>query len=276
MPELPEVETIRQQLAKKISDKKITKVEVFTPKIINISQNDFIKNTEGKLIRNIDRRAKILIIELSNRAYLLCHLKLSGHLIYHPKKDESHSKFAHVIFYLSNGSKLVFDDFRKFGYVKFVRNKNELKSLFAKEGFGPEPFDSDFTKEKFKTLLLKKQKSPIKTLLMDQKFIAGVGNVYAQEACFYAKINPQRKVKTLDDREIGDLYDGLKKIMRRAIAMRGNSVDSYLDAEGKQGKFQNYLKVYDREGQICFRCKTKIKKIWMAGRGTSFCPKCQR
>jgi formamidopyrimidine-DNA glycosylase len=276
MPELPEVETVKRQIKEKILGLKILKTEVLTPKIINLPKEDFIRNTQKKSFKDVRRRAKILILELSDSSCLLVHLKLSGHLIFHNTGTSLHSKFAHIILYLSDGAKLVFDDFRKFGYVKFIKNKKDLENLFRAENFGPEPFDADFTKEKFKTLISKKPKSPIKTLLMNQRIIAGLGNVYTQEICFYTKINPKRQIKTLTEKEINDLYRGILEILKAAIKSRGNSVDSYLDVHGRKGEFQNYLKVYGREGKPCERCETKIKKIWMAGRGTSFCPKCQK
>lgn len=275
MPELPEVETIRQQLEEKILGKKITKVEVFTPKIVNVPKNYFVKNTQGAKFKGVKRRAKILILELSNSSYLLCHLKLSGHLIFQ-NEGQSLPKYTHVVFYLSGGNKLTFDDFRKFGYMKFIKNKEELDKIFNKENFGPEPLNQDFTLVEFKKLLAKRPNSPIKPLLMDQTFLAGVGNIYTQEACFYAKINPKRKVATLTEKEIKDLYENLRKVLVLALKHKGSSVDAYLDIFGKPGKFVPFLKVYGREGKPCFRCKTKIKKILMAGRGTSFCPKCQK
>lgn len=275
MPELPEVETIKLQLKNKILGKKILKTEALTSKIINIPIAAFIKDTQGAAFKDITRRAKILILELSNGVYLLVHLKLSGHLIYQKEKAKN-SKYAHIIFHLSGGGKLVFDDFRKFGYVKSIKNKEELDKLLKEENFGPEALSQDFTLEKFKESLAKKPKSPIKPLLMDQTFLAGLGNVYAQEACFYAKISPKRKVKTLKDSEIKNLYKAIREILISAIKKRGTSVDAYLDAKGKQGEFQNYLKVYGREGKACFRCGAKIKKIVMGSRGTSYCPKCQK
>lgn len=275
MPELPEVETIRQQLVQKIVGKKIIRTEVFTSKITNVSKNYFIKNTQGAKFKNVSRRAKILIIELSNDSFLLCHLKLSGHLIFQ-KENQSLPKYTHIIFYLSGGGRLTFDDFRKFAYMKFIKNKKELDKILNKENFGPEPLVQDFTLAEFKNRLAKKPCSPVKPLLMDQTFLAGIGNIYAQEACFYAKINPRRKVATLTDKEIKDLYENLRRVLVQALKYNGSSVDAYLDIFGKPGKFVPLLKVYGREGKPCFSCKIKIKKIRIAGRGTSYCPKCQK
>lgn len=275
MPELPEVETIRQQLEEKIASKKILKVEVKTPKILNLKAEIFKRNLIGEKFQGVWRRAKLLILKLTSGAYLMIHLKLTGRLLFLEEKDAD-SRFAHIIFYLSGGTKLIFDDMRKFGYVKFVRNESEFKKILEKENFGPEPLSREFTYGMFKKILAKKQKSPIKPLLMDQTFLAGVGNVYAQEACFYAKINPKRKVKSLSEKENEALFDGLRHVLVHALKYKGSSVDTYVDIYGRPGKFVPFLKVYDRAGKPCLRDGAKIKVIKMAGRGTYFCPKCQK
>lgn len=274
MPELPEVETIRQQLERKIRNKKIKKAEVRFAKILNIPAKSFVNKVKRKVFTTIGRRAKLLLLELSNKSYLVVHLKMTGRLLYVDKKVKP-SKHTHIIFYL-NSHKLFFEDYRKFGYIKYVENKDELEKLLAKERFGPEILDSNFTLEKFKKLLAKKSKLTIKPLLMDQTFIAGVGNVYAQEACFYAKIDPRRKVQTLTEKEIEALFESLRKVLVLALKYKGSSVDAYLDIYGKPGKFVPLLKVYGREGKPCFRCKTKIKAIKLGGRTTCYCPKCQK
>lgn len=272
MPELPEVETIKSQLTKKIKAKTIKKVKVKLAKMVRgASVKDFEKKVVGAKIKDIRRRAKLLIIELFNDYSLVIHLKLTGQLIFNQEPE----KHTHIVYYFTDGSMLLHNDMRQFGYVKLAKT-SELSKLFQKEKFGPEPLDKSFTLEKFKTILKEKRRAKIKPLLMNQTFIAGIGNVYAQEACFKAKIKPTRTAGSLTDKEIKDLYEGLKKILRESIKHKGSSIDLYVDVEGKQGGYAPFLKVYRREGQKCFRCDEKIKFIRLNGRGTCFCPKCQK
>lgn len=276
MPELPEVETICRQLEKQVVGQKIIKTEVFTAKIINAPVSFFIKKTTGSTIKSVNRRAKLIAFELSNGGFLLCHLKLNGHLTVIDGQTAA-PKYMHVLLHLSNDKKLIFDDFRKFGYVKWVENRAALEKILSVEKFGPEPLEKSFTVEKFKNAVNKRPNALIKPLLMDQIIIAGVGNVYSQEACFYAKINPQRKIKTLAESEIRSLYKHLREILEFAIKKRGTSVDAYLDTSGKPGEFQKYLKVYGRAGKPCVRRDGGVIQFFkMAGRGTCFCPKCQK
>jgi len=277
MPELPEVETIKNQLLEKIQRKKIERVEIRLPRMIkNVSAKKFQKKVEGTIIKDIRRRAKLLIIELSNGYSLVIHLKLTGQLIYLEKLEQSRLKtFTHLIYYFNNGSVLLHNDLRQFGYVKLIPTK-DLEKLFEKEKFGPEPLGKEFTLERFKEILSKKPRQKVKPLLMDQTFLAGVGNVYAQEACWCAKILPTRVVKNLSEQEINNLYRCLFDILREAIKDKGSSVDTYVDVHGRQGNYVSKLKVYGREGENCLRCGAKIRKITLAGRGTCYCPHCQK
>lgn len=271
MPELPEVETIRRQLEQKIKNKKITKVEVLQPRMINVPAKEFIKRVEKSKVKDIRRRAKLLIIDLSSNYSLIIHLKLTGLLIH----DQEPDKYTNVVFEFADGKKLLYKDIRKFGYMKLMKT-SEVPAFLEKENFGPEPLAKEFTLDKFKELLSKKKRSKIKPLLMDQTFLAGIGNVYAQEACFYAKVKPMRVASSLQDKEIKDLYEGLRKILTESIKYKGSSVDTYVDTRGQEGSFVPRLKVYRKGGQPCLRCKTKLKEIKLAGRGTTFCPKCQK
>lgn len=274
MPELPEVETIKQELSRKIKGKKISKIDIFLPKIINLETKQFRRKIVGTKIVNIKRRGKLIIINLSNLNNLVIHLKLTGQLLL-AGKSKRPQKHTHLVFYFTDNTRLFFNDSRQFGFIKLF-NQKELLDFLKKENFGPEPLSKEFSLTLFKTLLLKKKKSKIKPLLMDQTFIAGVGNVYSQEACFYAKIHPGRKVGTLTEQEISDLYYYLRSVLVKAIKHKGSSVDTYVDIYGKQGEYVPFLKVYGREGDRCLRCKTKIKMIKLGGRGTYFCPKCQK
>jgi formamidopyrimidine-DNA glycosylase len=275
MPELPEVETIKNQLQEKIVGKKIKAVKINLPKLVQATDiKDFEKKVVGARVEQVVRRAKLLIINLSNGYSLIIHLKLTGRLIFRKKLGKEDAA-SHLIYQFSDDTFLCHHDIRQFGWVKLIKT-SELEGYFQKENFGPEPLEKEFTLEKFKELLAKKPRQKIKPLLMDQTFIAGVGNVYAQEACWRAKILPTRIVKTLKEKEIEDLYHYLIKILKESIKYRGSSVDAYVDAEGKMGEYVSRLKVYDRENKKCYRCGVKIKKITLAGRGTYFCPNCQK
>jgi formamidopyrimidine-DNA glycosylase len=273
MPELPEVETIRQQLIKKIKGKKIKKVEVKLPRMINVAISQFEKAVSGAKIRDIRRRAKLLIIDLANAWSIIIHLKLTGQLIY--DGCEGIGK-PHIIYTFEDGHELKYYDFRLFGWAKLIKT-DEVEKFLEKEKFGPEPLDKNFTLEVFKNLLNKKPRAKIKPLLMDQTFIAGIGNIYSQEACFCAKILPTRIVATLAEGEIKNLYQCLRKILTAALERKGSSVDSYVDAGGEKGTYAPRLKVYGREGEKCARGDGGIiKQIKLAGRGTCFCPICQK
>jgi len=272
MPELPEVETIRQQLIRKIRGKKIKKVEVKLPRMINLSASKYEEAVTGAKVKDIRRRAKLLIIDLSNNRSIIIHLKLTGQLIYDGKEGMGK---PHIIYTFTDGHKLRHYDFRLFGFAKLVPT-GEVEKVLEKERFGPEPLSREFTLEAFKELLRKKPNAQIKPLLMDQTFIAGVGNIYSQEACFYAGVLPTRKVKTLTNEEIRELYEGLRKILTDALHQGGSSVDTYVDIRGEKGSYVPQLKVYGRGGKPCFRCKGIIKTIKLGGRGTSFCPNCQK
>lgn len=279
MPELPEVETIKGQLNKKIRDKKIKTVEIKLAKmLVGITVDKFKKIVEGRKIKSVERRAKLLIINLSNNYSLVIHLKMTGQMLFFKNLQDweayENKSAVHLIYYFENGSLLVHTDVRKFGYVKLIKT-TELEALFRKESFGPEPLAQDFTLKKFKNLLIQKPRVKIKPLLMDQTFLAGVGNIYAQEACFAAKIFPTRSVQSLAPQEIRALYVNLIKILCQAVSARGSSVDNYLDAEGQPGEYVPRLKVYGREGEKCYHCDGTIKKMSLAGRGTYYCPKCQ-
>ncbi|MFA5128767.1 MAG: bifunctional DNA-formamidopyrimidine glycosylase/DNA-(apurinic or apyrimidinic site) lyase [Patescibacteria group bacterium] len=272
MPELPEVETIRRQLLAKIKGKKIKSVEVRLARMVNVPVREFRKNIIGASITDLRRRAKILILDLSNSRSIVIHLKMTGQLIYNGKEGIGK---PHIIYTFSDDHELKHYDFRLFGYAKLMETY-EVKNFLDKENYGPEILDQKFSVEDFKNLLGKKPNAKIKPLLMDQKFIAGIGNIYAQEACFCAKILPGRKVSTLTASEIKNLYFCLRKILSAAIARGGSSVDSYVNALGEKGSYMPFLKIYGRGGESCISCKGKVKTIKLAGRGTSFCPGCQK
>ncbi|NIP32411.1 bifunctional DNA-formamidopyrimidine glycosylase/DNA-(apurinic or apyrimidinic site) lyase [Candidatus Saccharibacteria bacterium] len=274
MPELPEVETIVRQLRRKIKGKKISRVKVLDVKNINLSGKRFEQLVSRKIIKNIRRRAKVLYWELSGDKYLVFHLKLNGRILWVKDKEQPH-KETRVVFDLPGSYKIFFDDSRRFAWVRYY-DKKELDRFFDKMNFGPEPLERSFTLEVFKERLARRLNAKIKQLLMEPKFVAGIGNIYAQEACFYAGIMPTRRVKTLKDQEIKNLYKSIVFILKEAVRQKGTSSDVYVDLYGKAGDYVEELKVYGREGEKCTKCGSVIKFIKQAGRGTRYCPKCQK
>jgi len=266
MPELPEVETIKRELKLAVLGKKINEVCVHNPKVIREPGIEkFKKGLQGATIKNILRKAKVLILELSNGKSLVIHLKMTGQLVY-----PGDGKKARVSFHLSDGKMLDFNDQRLFADLRLMDDWRNLKFI---QGLGPEPFDLD--SEQFKEMLDKK-KTQIKPLLMDQAFISGVGNLYAAEALFRARISPLRPAHSLTDKEKILLLKEIQDTLKEAIEYKGSSVDQYVQLTGKPGGYVKFHKVYDRQGKPCLVCKTPIKRIAQGGRGTYFCPRCQK
>ncbi len=291
MPELPEVETIRRDLEKKIVSKKIQKLEIKDSAIIKNSQNQFVKKLKGYFFSRINRIGKLLIFQIPNNDYLLVHLKMTGQLVFCDQKTcvagghsmtkeedisgigELPNKYTRVIFTFSDKSKLYFNDLRKFGYLKIV-NEDELN--LVKETFGIEPLTKNFTLDNFKKIF-KNRKTNIKALLLNQKLIAGIGNIYADEILFDVGILPTRPVDKVAEAEIKKIFKSTQKIIKKAIQYRGTTFNSYRDGSGKKGNFKQFLKVYGRKGEKCIKCKkATIKKEKIAQRGTSYCPVCQK
>ena len=267
MPELPEVETIKRELACALVGKKITEVVVHNPKVIREPvAAKFKLGLAGATIKGILRRAKLLLVELSNGKTLAIHLKMTGQLVYPGKGLPS----ARVSFYLSDGKILDFNDQRLFAELRLIEDWHALKFI---QGLGPEPFD--ITPGQFKEMLASK-KTKIKPLIMDQTFISGVGNLYAAEALFRARIHPARSANSLTDKEKVLLFKEIKDTLTEAIKYKGSSVDQYVQLSGEPGSYVKFHKVYDRAGKPCLVCKTLIKRISLGGRGTYFCPRCQK
>ncbi|TRZ94140.1 bifunctional DNA-formamidopyrimidine glycosylase/DNA-(apurinic or apyrimidinic site) lyase [bacterium] len=266
MPELPEVETIKRELEEKLVAKKITDVIVNNPKVIREPQNkDFVNQLKGVTIRHILRKAKLLILELSNGKALTIHLKMTGQLIY-----PGTGKKSRVSFLLSDGKLLDFNDQRLFGELRVVDDWHKLRFI---QSLGPEL--STLSPKNFQKMLTGKN-TRIKPLLMDQAFISGIGNLYAAESLFQARIRPDRAASNLSDKEKQALFFAIKRVLNEAIRCGGSSVDDYVRLSGKKGNYASKHKVYDRKGEPCLVCKTTIKRINLGGRGTYFCPKCQR
>lgn len=272
MPELPEVETVRRALIKNVKNKKILKLEVNYNVFLNKSLEDVIKNIANQTINDIKRKGKWLIFELDDY-YLLSHLRMEGKYLY---KDinEQLDKHEHVAFTLDNNKKLIYKDVRKFGKMELIpkpslNTNNSLKKL------GKDPWDKELTKEylinKFKKLSI-----PIKTALLNQEIIAGIGNIYADEILFASKIKPTKKSKTLTPKECQNIIDNTKAILEKAIEYKGTTIRSYTSEENVHGSFQNFLKVHTKENTPCPICGNNIKKTKVNGRGTYYCDKCQK
>ncbi len=270
MPELPEVETIVRQLQKKVSGKVIKKAAVYD-KIVDSK----IKNLSSASITKVWRRAKYIVMGLSDGHFILTHLGMTGHFHFAAggvnKKHiaDNHEKFIVAKLTFSDGSFLTHNSIRKFGRMKLV-NKKQLQQVLDK--LGPEPLDKRFNLQQFRAILAGKPKANIKTTIMDQSVIAGIGNIYAQEALYYAKISPRRRAGSLSSLETQKLYGHLRRILQKAIKHHGTTVDNYNNLEGR-GEFQNHLAVYQQE-----KCPRRhpLKKIIIGGRGTSYCTQCQR
>jgi len=287
MPELPEVETVRLQLKHKVLGKIIDSVEVFHMR--TVEHNRYIgKKLKGKQIADIDRVGKLMIFSFvgEDNLFLLAHLKMTGQFFFVDKKGEvaggGHSmtaadirlphKHTRVAFHFTDGTTLYFNDMRLFGYTKLANAKEVAK---AREGFGPEPIDPEFDMPWF-TQRLKKRQSPIKAVLLDQSFVAGLGNIYVDEALWRAQVRPMRKASTLTKKEAAALAAASGDVMNESIAVGGTTFRDFADTEGHAGNFTTYLKVFGKQGETCSRCGTIIKKTRLAGRGTHYCPKCQK
>lgn len=283
MPELPEVETIRSDLQKVLVGKEILGVETDSPKQLQPSPSVVEQSVVGTTIKEIKRRAKLLQIYLDNGKILIIHLKLTGRLLIR-KQDDPKDEWQHTVFKLGERGEgkgesleLRFCDLRKFGWIRLIENEKELDKLLAE--FGPEPLTTEFTLEKFKDILSRWGR-PIKLLLMDQTKIAGMGNIYANEALFLAGISPQKKARDLAGKEPGKakkLYQALNQVLKEGIKYRGASDQAYLDAFGKEGHYQEHFRVYGQKGKPCpNKCGGIIRRMTLGGRGTFFCPACQR
>jgi formamidopyrimidine-DNA glycosylase len=288
MPELPEVETTVKGLRLKVLYGTFNDVWSDWKKMVKKPKDfeQFKKEIKGKKIIKIWRRAKNIIFELSGGYSLLVHQKMTGHLLYgewilkvgkwKPTKggplNDPYNRFLHVIFFLDNKKMVALSDVRKFAKVELWKTEELKKEL---EKLGPEPLDKSFTLKKFKERLQGKR-GKIKQILMKPEIIAGIGNIYASEALFEAKIHPEKNVLQLNKKELKLLYQAIKKVLALAIKLGGESFSDYRKPDGTKGDFDTERKVYKREGQRCHRCGTKIKRIKFGGRSAFFCPNCQK
>ncbi|KYD10802.1 MULTISPECIES: DNA-formamidopyrimidine glycosylase [Heyndrickxia] len=274
MPELPEVETIRRTLQELVVGKTIKNVSVFWPKIIKkpVEIEQFTDALQGETITDINRRGKFLIINTNTYA-LVSHLRMEGKYGLF-SKEETIDKHTHVIFHFTDGTELRYRDVRKFGTMHLFLKGEENNQLPLLQ-LGPEPFSSDFTK-KYLQDKLRKTERKIKPALLDQTVVTGLGNIYVDEALFRAQIHPDRKANTLTGREITLLHREIIETLSEAVEKGGSTIRSYVNSQGQIGMFQLELLAYGRKGEPCKRCGTPIEKTVTGGRGTHFCPKCQK
>ena len=321
MPELPEVETVRIGLSAFLPGRAFAKVEHNWPKSFPNAQTDVQKFLIGAKAVTVERRAKVLLIELDSKYSLVIHLKMTGQLVFvgtqppsFPRKREPSQKgipynwipnqvgndgstvpevrfgaghpsdslvgelpdrSTHVVFTFTDGSKLFFNDQRKFGWIRLLPTAEVPQIDFFKK-VGPEPLSTKFTWANLRERLSRRPNTNIKAALLDQTVIAGIGNIYSDESLWAAKIHPSTLVKSLSDARIKKLYESMVAVLKLAIEKGGSTDKNYVNAEGKKGSYLSFAKVFRRQGQPCPRCGTTIIKLKVAGRGTHICPHCQR
>lgn len=270
MPELPEVETVARILSPLLKGHKILSLTSLRDKNIESPTSDFVSGLVGKTFEKVTSRGKFLIFEMQEGGYILSHLRMEGRYFY--EEEGSRNRKHDILYYhLENGYRLAYCDTRKFGRIAYLPDEVSLQK--ALEKLGPEPFSfsqADFFKA------LKETRKPIKEAIMDQRIIAGIGNIYADESLYQAKIHPLTKASSLSESECAALLKAIQDILKEAIDLGGSTIKSYHPKEGVSGKMQNRLHAYGKAGADCPRCGCKLRRIALKGRGTTFCPLCQK
>ncbi|HEY0798616.1 MAG TPA: bifunctional DNA-formamidopyrimidine glycosylase/DNA-(apurinic or apyrimidinic site) lyase [Candidatus Baltobacteraceae bacterium] len=270
MPELPEVETIARGLAHAICGKTISDVTVVRPKTVSPEPGRFVAELLGERIAGVGRRGKFVVIALGSGRSLVVHLRMTGRLIIQSAPAGPPEPYTTVLVCFADGSRLCFADTRRFGRMRLVGTEEP----WAAE-VGVEPLSEEFSVERFVSLL-RGRRTPIKVFLLDQRRIAGIGNIYACEALWEARIRPSSAAGSISRPAGKRLHAAIRDVLQRAIDLRGTSVDDYVDAEGLRGGFQNQLRAYGRDGQKCLRCGRTIRRTTLSQRGTWWCPGCQK
>ena len=289
MPELPEVEVVKRSLINKTQNLIVKAVKINDGRLRYKIDRKKIKKIIGLKFKKISRRSKYLLFFFNKDIVMLVHLGMTGKFFfvnnnrrkyktsfYYDINEEKDKKHDHIIFDLSNNQKLIYNDIRKFGFIKFIKPANLNHNLHLKY-LGPEPLSAKFNIEYFKNYIKGKERT-IKNILMDQKFISGLGNIYVNEILFYSGVRPTKKIKKLTDVEIYKIIKFSKKIISKAIVLGGSSIKDFSSSSGKKGSFQQYFSVYGKKGENCpnIRCAGKIKKIAITNRASFFCNKCQK
>ena len=272
MPELPEVETVRRGLEKLILGKKIASLDIRYPKMIKTDLDQFQKELPGQVVKSMGRRGKYLLFYLTDKV-LISHLRMEGKYFYYPGQVPER-KHAHVFIHFEDGGTLVYEDVRKFGTMELLAPEI-LEAYFISKKLGPEPTKQDFDLENF-IAALKKSKKPIKSHLLDQTLVAGLGNIYVDEVLWRAKVHPASPSQSLTRAEATAIHEQTIEVLGQAVVKGGSTIRTYTNAFGEDGTMQDFHQVYDKTGEACSRCGAIIEKIQLGGRGTHFCPKCQR
>lgn len=272
MPELPEVETVRRGLNKLVSGQKIISVQLTYQRMIRSDISEFLAYLPGKTILTVNRRGKYLLFELGDKT-LISHLRMEGKYQLFPSEAIPDNKHFHVFFTLANGQSLVYQDVRKFGTMELVE-QNQLLTFFKGKKIGPEPIASEFTLAPFQAKLVKSSKK-IKSFLLDQTLVAGLGNIYVDEVLWLSKIHPSEIASNLSKEQIANLRQAIISVLDEGVKRGGSTIRSYKNVLGMDGTMQDCLKVYAKKDQPCQRCGRPIEKYKLAGRGTHFCSYCQ-
>ena len=289
MPELPEVEVVKRSLTNKTQNLIIKAVKINDGRLRYKINRNKIKKIIGLKFKKISRRSKYLLFFFDKEIVMLVHLGMTGKFFfvnskrrkyktsfYYDLNEEKDKKHDRIIFDLSNDNKLIYNDIRKFGFIKFVKKVSLDQNIHLKH-LGPEPLSTEFSVEYFKNFIKGRERT-IKDLLMDQKFISGLGNIYVNEILFFSGVRPAKKIKKLKDFEMQKIVKFSKKIISKAIILGGSSIKDFSSSSGKKGLFQQYFSVYGKKGENCTKvnCVGNIKKIVIANRASFFCDKCQK
>jgi formamidopyrimidine-DNA glycosylase len=276
MPELPEVETIRRDLLPHVVGRTVTGVRIApgaSRVIRDVPVRAFARRLVGRRIDGLARRGKYLLFRLEGKGtpvYLAVHLRMTGSILCRPPRADPADAYLRAVITLDDGSELRYADLRKLGQMWLVDSPEE-----AVGKLGPEPLDAAFTAAKLRETL-SRRRAPIKTVLLDQRAVAGLGNIYTDEALFVARIHPLRLANTLSEAEVKRLHRSIRRVLNDALGNRGSSFRDYVDAAGREGTHQLRVKVFRRTGQPCYVCRTEVARIKVGGRSTHFCPCCQK
>jgi formamidopyrimidine-DNA glycosylase len=274
VPELPEVETIRRQLAPALEGRRLERLEVLDPRWCEPAPpQELADAVDGRLIKRLDRRGKYLSVALEDEVFLVMHLRMTGNLLLLSESDDEGERPPRVRLHLEGGERLLFSDVRRFGTGIVLLGEEALERYFASR-LGVEPLGPDFTADALRALA-RGRRAPVKAFLLSQERIAGVGNIYADEALWRAQIHPLRPVGTLRRKQVVALRDAVIETLEDGIDAGGATIDDFRNADGASGAFQDRFRVYNREGEPCPRCGTPVKKMRAAGRGTYVCERCQ-
>jgi formamidopyrimidine-DNA glycosylase len=274
VPELPEVESVRRQLAPLLEGRRFERVEVSDPRLTRPDDPATVARTlEGERVAELDRRGKYLIVRFESGRALLIHLRMTGSLRYARRGTLGDDPYRRAVVTLDNEADLAYRDIRRFGTWAVLERGEETPYLAAR--LGAEPLGRSFSAARLGERLANRR-APIKAAILDQRTLAGVGNIYADEALWYARVHPLREARTLDEAETAALHRGIRRALERGIERQGSTLRDYRLPDGESGAMQHEFKAYGREGEPCDRCGTQIEKIRVAGRGTYYCASCQR